>query len=179
MVDDGTWGDYVAEAGTDPGALDVVAGDMTEAATQVDAAVDSIDTTALPDDVAASVVDAGYNATEAASWSSWADGDLADAASWQDAAADHVAAAQEWLADGNVSAFESEMSAAATASDIADGVVGQASTDLGIGAEYMDSSVAAVDAVADLAVDSTTAVDTSSYEAGSYDAAPADVSTDA
>jgi hypothetical protein len=179
MVDDGTWNDYVTEAGTDPGALDVVAGDMTDVATQVDAAVDSIDTTALPDDVAAAVTDAGYNATQAASWSSWAQGDLADAASWQDAATDHVAAAQEWLADGNVSGFEIEMSAAATASDNADGVVGRANTDLGIGAEYMDSSVAAVDTAAFLAVDSTAAVETSSYDAGSYDAAPADVSTDA
>jgi len=32
MVDDGTWGDYVTEAGTDPGALDVVADGMTDAA---------------------------------------------------------------------------------------------------------------------------------------------------
>ena len=178
MVDDGTWGDYVTEAGVDPGALDVVSDGMTDAATQVDTAVDSIDTTALPEDVTAAVGDAGYNATEAASWSSAAEGDLTNAASWQDAAADHVSSAQEWLADGNVDAYQEEMSAAATASDIADGVVGQANTDLGIGAEYMDSSVGAVDTAVDLSADSVSAIDTSSYDAGSYDTASVDVSSD-
>ena len=174
MAEDGTWGDYVADAGTDAGALDVVADGMTDAATLVETAVDSIDTTALPDDVAAAVDDAGYNATEAASWSSWAEGDLADAGEWRDAAADHVSSAQEWLADGNVDAYQEEMSAAATASDIADGVVGQANTDLGIGAEYMDSSVAALDTAAYDA----SAVDTSSYDAGTADISSADVSSD-
>ncbi len=52
--------------------------------------------------------------------------------------------AAEWLADGNVDAFQQEMAAAETASGIADEVVGQANTDLSIGAEYMDSSVAAL-----------------------------------
>ena len=174
MADDGSWGDFVADAGTDAGSLGVVADGITEGATDVSAALESIDTSALPDDVAGAVIDAGYNATEAASWSDWAQGDLADAAEWRDAAADHVAAAQEWLADGNVSGYEQEMSAAETAGDIADGVVGQASTDLGIGAEYMDSSVAALDTAAYDA----SAIDTSSYDAGAIDTSSADVSSD-
>ncbi len=174
MADEGSWGDYVSEAGSDAGALGVVADGMTESAADVSAGIESIDTSALPDDVAGAIVDAGYNATEAASWSDWAQGDLRDAAEWQDAAADHVASAQEWLADGNVDGYLQEMGSAQTASDIADGVVGQASTDLGIGAEYMDSSVAALDTAAYDA----SAVDTSSYDAGTADISSADVSSD-
>jgi len=173
---EGTWSDYVADAGTDPVALDTATGDMADAAAAVDAGVDAIDTTDLPEPVADALGDASYNATEAGSWADWSQGTLQDAAEWQDTAADHLEAAQEWAEYGNFDAAQEEIGAAQTASDIADETVGQASVDASIGAEYMDSSV---DSLSDAASYDASAADTSSYDAGSYDTASVDVSSDA
>ncbi len=164
---DGNWNDYVADAGVDAPALDATGDAMGDAASGVQAAADAIDTTALPADAAGAVADASYDAGQAASWADWSQGDLATAASWDTTAAGYVESAQEWLAYGNTDAYEHDMAAAQTASGIADGYEGQASTDLGIGATYMDNSVAAVD---------TAATDVAAYDPGasaSYDAGAA------
>ena len=168
-VTDGSWSDYVADAGTDAAAIDTTATDMSDAASAVTSGVDGIDTSALPDDAGSAITDAGYDASQAGSWSDWAQGDLGTAASWQDTAAGDVQDAQSWLAYGNVDGYEEAMGSAQTAMDIAGENVSQASTDAGIGAEYMDGSVSGLDTAAtDLSsVDATTSYDASaSYDAG-------------
>jgi hypothetical protein len=151
-VTDGSWNDYVADAGTDAPALDATGDAMSDAASGVQTGAESIDTTSLPDDAAGAVADATYDAGQAASWAQWSQGDLETAASWDTTAAGYVESAQEWLAYGNTDGYEHDMAAAQTASGNADQYEGQASTDLGIGAGYMDNSVASVDtAVADVA----------------------------
>jgi hypothetical protein len=179
-VTDGNWSDYVADAGTDVPSVDATADAMGDAASGVQTGTEAIDTAALSDDAAGAVADATYDAGQAASWAQWSQGDLETAASWDTTAAGYVESAQEWLAYGNTDGYEHDMAAAQTASGIADGYVGQASTDLGIGAGYMDNSVASGDtAVANVAAyDPGTAT---AYDAGvstSYDggatAAPAE-----
>ncbi len=161
---DGNWSDYVSDAGTDAPALDATGDAMGDTASGVQAGVEAIDTSALPDDAAGAVADASYDAGQAASWAQWSQGDLATAASWDTTAAGYVESAQEWLAYGNTDAYEHDMAAAQTASGIADGYEGHASTDLGIGATYMDNAGAAVD---------TAATDVAAYDPGTtatYDA---------
>jgi hypothetical protein len=175
MSEEGSWGDYVTDAGTDPVALDIVADGMTDAATEVVTGVDAIDTPALPDDVAAALGDASYNATEASSWADWAQGGVQDAAEWQDSATDHLQAAQEWAESGNLDAAAEEIAAAQTASGIAEEVLGQANTDLSIGAEYMDASADSLGTAAyeassyDASSVDTSSIDTSTYDSGSVD----------
>jgi hypothetical protein len=163
-VTDGSWNDYVADAGTDAPALDATGDAMGDAASGVQTGLESIDTGALPDDATGAVADATYDAGQAASWAEWSQGDLETAASWDTTAAGYVESAQEWLAAGNTDGYEHDMAAAQTASGIADGYTGQASTDLGIGAGYMDNAAASVD---------TAVADVATYDAGAsatYDA---------
>ena len=169
---DGNWNDYVADAGADAPALDATGDAMGDAASGVQAGAEAIDASALPADAAGAVADASYDAGQAASWANWSQGDLATAASWDTTAAGYVESAQEWLAYGNTDAYEHDMAAAQTASGIADGYVGQAGTDLGIGATYMDNAGVSVDtAVADVA--SYDPWTTASYDSGAA-AAPAE-----
>jgi hypothetical protein len=150
-MSDGNWSDYVADAGTDPAALSEASTSMGDAIGAAEAALEAIDPAALPDAAAEGVSAAAANLDEAAGWQQWGDGDLANAASWQDDAAGHVQAANEWAAWGNVDAAQEELSSAQTAAEIADEASGNASTDLAIGADYMDT---ASDNLSDAASDS-------------------------
>jgi hypothetical protein len=151
---DGDWSDYVAGAGSDPealsGAADAMGGAIEDASPAgASPALESIDATALPADVAGGVEAAQYDTSEAASWERWSQGDLANAASWQNQAAGDVESAREWAAFGNPDAAQQELDAAATASDIGAAVAGGAATDLGIGAGYLDSAATELSSAAD------------------------------
>jgi hypothetical protein len=160
---DGDWSDYVASAGTDQAALTGAADVMGDATAAAEPALESIDTTALPEDAADDVSAAQYGVGEAASWDQWAKGDLADAASWQDQAAGDIRAAQEWADFGNMDAAQESLGAAASASDIAAETAGTAQSDLGIGAEYVDGAVS----------DMSSAADSIAYDPGSVDSGSA------
>jgi hypothetical protein len=140
MTDDGSWSDYVADAGTDTSALSDVSSSMGGAVGAVDVGLEATDTGALTDEMTGDLSSAASNVDEAGSWQQWADGDLATAQSWQDDAAGHVQAANDWAAWGNADAAAEEMGAAQTSSDIGDDVAGTASTDLSIGADYLDTA---------------------------------------
>jgi hypothetical protein len=140
QMTDGSWSDYVADAGTDPTALSDASGSMADAIGAADSGFDSIDTSTLAEATADDVASAATNVDEAAGWQQWADGDLATAASWQDEAAGYVQSANEWAAWGNADAAQEALYSAENASGIADDVAGTASTDLSIGAGYMDSA---------------------------------------
>jgi hypothetical protein len=155
-MSDGSWSDYVADAGSDPAALAGVSAEMGDAITAAEPDLESIDTSGLPEQAADGVASAQYNTSEAASWQDQAAGDVQDA--------------QEWAAFGNMDAAQESLNSAATASDIAADTAGTAQTDLGIGAEYMDSASS----------DLPTAADATAYNAGasSYDSGAADTSTE-
>jgi hypothetical protein len=137
---DGSWGDYVADAGTDPTALSDASDSMADGIAVTELGVDST--------AGADMTEATSNVDEAAGWQQWADGNLADAASWQDQAAGDVQAANAWAEWGNADAAQEMMNSAENASGIADGVVGTASTDLDIGAGYMDTASSEISDVA-------------------------------
>ena len=54
-MSDGNWSDYVADAGSDPAALAGASADMGDAITAAEPDLESIDTSALPEDAAAGV----------------------------------------------------------------------------------------------------------------------------
>jgi hypothetical protein len=150
-MSDGDWSDYVADAATDPAALSEASSSMGDTIDAAQAGLDSIDPSTLPDAAADGVSAAAANLDEAAGWQQWSDGDAANAASWRDYADGHVQAANEWAAWGNLDAAQEELNSAQTASELADDASGNASVDLGIGADYLDT---AADNLSDAASDS-------------------------
>jgi hypothetical protein len=165
---DGDWSDYVAGAGSDPAALAGAADDMGDALAVAQPELESLDTAALPDDVAADISSAEYDTGQAASWQQWTEGDLANAAGWQDQAAGDVESARAWAAFGNMDAAQQDLNSAETASDIAADVAGGAQADLGIGASYLDTASS----------DLSSAADATTYDAGPTDAGSPDSSSD-
>jgi hypothetical protein len=168
------WSNYVADAGSDPVALGGATDAMGDAITDAQPVLESIDTSALPEEVAAAVIDAQGDATAAASWDNWSQADLTNAASWQNQAADDITYAQQLANGGDLDGAQAWLGHAATDSSIGDTAAGEAQTDLGIGAGYMDT------ASADLSSIDTSSYDTSSYDtSSSIDTGSVDTSSDA
>jgi hypothetical protein len=164
----GDWSDYVAGAGNDPATLAGASDEMGDALALAQPELESIDTSALPDDVATEISSAEYDTGQAASWQQWSEGNLADAASWQDQAAGDVESARAWAAFGNEDAAQQDLDSAATALGIAADVTGGAQTDLGIGAGYLDTA----------STDLSSAADATTYDAGSAEVGSLDSSSD-
>ena len=172
MSDD--WSNYVADAGSDPAALGGATDAMGDAIADAQPVLESIDTSALPEDAAAGVTAAQDDTTAAASWDNWSQGDLANAEQWQNSAADAGTYAQQLANLGDTAGAQEWMAHADTDSDIGDAAAGVAQTDLGTGAGYMDSASADLSSAYD-----TTSYDTGSVDTGSVDTGSVDASSDA
>ena len=151
------WSNYVADAGSDPVALGGATDAMGDAIADAQPALESIDTSALSEDAAAGVTAAQDDTTAAASWDNWSQSDLTNAEQWQNSAADDVTYAQQLANNGDLDGAQEWLGHAATDSSIGDSAAGVAQTDLGIGAEYMDTASA----------DLSSSIDTGSIDTGS------------
>jgi hypothetical protein len=172
MSDD--WSNYVADAGSDPVALGGATDAMGDAIADAQPVLESIDTSALPEDAAAGVTAAQDDTTAAASWDNWSQSDLTNAEQWQNSAADDVTYAQQLANNGDLDGAQEWLGHAATDSSIGDSAAGVAQTDLGIGAEYMDTASADLSSAVD-----TTSYDIGSTDTGSVDTGSVDTSSDA
>jgi len=168
------WSNYVADAGSDPWRS---AERLTRWATPIADAqpvLESIDTSALPEDAAAGVTAAQDDTTTAASWDNGARAISPPPPAGRTQPPTTSRMRSSWPNSGDMDGAQEWLAHASTDSDIGDTWAGTAQSDLGIGAEYMDTASADLSSAVD-----TTSYDIGSTDTGSVDTGSVDTSSDA